>query len=211
MQSAGQRTRALPQAAPGSKIGRPTSRWHFVVTLCRLTELRNTQKPRCTVHLYVCLSACIQAFGSRQEHVRSPFLPEEPSPLTLRRLPLSTPGGTFREIFFVRRTRPSPPQVLQGVARSPDPSQSGQVDIYKPRTDIQDNRIGHATENSKLSTKSWNANNIENIIGDNDAGNMNMLEPVTDIMHLDTNRTAMRAHKISISVSLGNKVCSELT
>lgn len=125
---------------------------------------------------------------------------------------MSTPGGTFREIFFVRRTRPSPPQVLQGVARSPDPSHSGQVDIYKPRTAIQHNRIGHATGNSKLSTESWNANNIENIHkGENDAGNMNMLKPVTDIMHLDTNRTAMRAHKIGISVSLGNKVCSELT
>ena len=40
---------------------------------------------------------------------------------------MSTPGGTRRLIFLLRRTRPSPPQVLQGVLRSPAPSQSGQV------------------------------------------------------------------------------------
>lgn len=68
----------------------------------------------------------------------SPFLPEEPSPLTLSLLPLSTPGGTFRLIFLVRRTRPSPPQVLQGVAFSPAPSQSGHVDICKQFGGLRD-------------------------------------------------------------------------
>ena len=57
-----------------------------------------------------------------------PFLPALPSPLTLSLLPLSTPAGTLRLIFLVRLTLPSPPQVLQGVALSPLPSQSGHVE-----------------------------------------------------------------------------------
>lgn len=84
------------------------------------------------------LSQC--KWGEGRGADASPFLPEEPSPLTLSLLSLSTPGGTFRLIFLVRRTRPSPPQVLQGVAFSPDPSQSGHVDICRDSQRLRDQR-----------------------------------------------------------------------
>ena len=92
---------------------------------------RLNQKPSCR-HAAVC-----KLKSSKQHRLRqagrqtAPFLPADPSPLTLSLLPLSTPGGPFRLIFLVRRTLPSPPQVLQGVALSPAPSQSGHVDICK--------------------------------------------------------------------------------
>ena len=56
-----------------------------------------------------------------------PRLPAFPSFRTLKRLPESTPAGTFRLIRFVLLTRPSPEHVLQGVDNSPVPPQEEQV------------------------------------------------------------------------------------
>src|SRR6266478_9616094 len=53
----------------------------------------------------------------------APIVPELPLPGTRKRAPLASPGGILTSIVSVRRTRPSPPQVLQGVRIFPVPPQ----------------------------------------------------------------------------------------
>lgn len=59
-----------------------------------------------------------------------PLRPTLPSFATRSRVPSSTPPGIVREILLDFRTRPSPPQVLQGVRVSPVPPHAGQVCIH---------------------------------------------------------------------------------
>src|SRR6266436_6425872 len=51
----------------------------------------------------------------------APIVPELPFPATRKRAPLANPGGIFTSIVSVFRTRPSPPQVRQGVRIFPVP------------------------------------------------------------------------------------------
>ncbi|KAJ6378110.1 hypothetical protein OIU78_028362 [Salix suchowensis] len=81
-----------------------------------------------TLHVYKMLVSSRFSTGSVRTSIitkRSPgdppLLPALPSDRTLKRLPESTPAGTFRLIRFVLLTRPSPEQVLQGLNVSPLP------------------------------------------------------------------------------------------
>src|SRR5215472_11598459 len=53
----------------------------------------------------------------------APIVPAFPFPGTRTRPPLATPAGMRTSIVSVRRTRPSPPHVLQGVRNLPVPPQ----------------------------------------------------------------------------------------
>lgn len=87
-----------------------------------------------TLHVYRMFVSSLLRTGSGRTSIvtkRSPggppLRPAFPSDRTLRRLPESTPAGTFKLIRFDFRTRPSPPHVLQGVEVSPSPLQEEHV------------------------------------------------------------------------------------